>query len=253
MKSKKLFTLVEVLIAIFILGVLATVAGIYYAKWLVISRNSSRIGLLRDIQKDLGLYFSEYWEYPEPDLGVRIGKDIPGSGAYRCIQGVLWGGVTSKLETVKSIPLDPWDRTMMPYLVCEFWRWRYVVELATFLENPEAEIIKGSFEGRIPYPSRLTSRWNVANKMAYPLILMYDGKELVNSMLLWTWWWVVTNIFQRDKKYVPPFTIWGGVKLGGEEYRVLREIERVEGDLAEATGIDPTKLKQIIPQPPAEE
>jgi len=244
MQVKKSLTLVELLISIFIIGILATIAGVYYTKWLVISRNSSRIWLIRDLQKDLWLSFSDKWYYPWPDKSVWLGS----GDEYVCKLGVVWNNVIESLETVIDVPYDPFDKRPIPYLVCSFGWWWYISELATFLESLEHQIDKNNLKWRYPYFSRIVTNHRKVWDVAYPMIMIYQTQDLVTSDLLGSGWYIYTNIYDYTKKYIPPFSIWGGIKLWWEEYKLFSSIDFVEGSLVDINGIVSSDLVQIIPE-----
>ena len=244
MKKNKSLTLVELIIAIFIIGILATIAGIYYTKWIVISRNSSRIGLIRDLQKDWRLSFSDKGRYPWPDKSVEIGS----GQKYECRLGIVGDTVVDSLETITAVPLDPFDKRHIPYLTCDFGWGGYISELATFLESLEYQTDTANLKWRYPYFSRIVTKHRKVGDIAYPLIMIYQTEDLVTSDLLWSSGHIYTNIYDYTKKYIPPFSIGGGIKLGGEEYKLLKNIDRVEGNLVDINGIVPSDFVQLTPE-----
>ncbi len=244
MKPRKSLTLVELLISIFIISVLATIAGVYYTKWLVISRNSSRIGLIRDLQKDLGLSFSDKGYYPWPDKSVWLWS---GSN-YVCKLWVIGSTVVDSLETVTSVPHDPFDKRLVPYLVCDFWWGGYISEVATFLESLEHQVETRDLKWRYPYFSRIVTKHRKVGDIAYPLIMIYQTKDLVTSDLFGNSGHIYTDIYDYTKVYIPPFSIGGGIKLWGEEYKLLKSIDFIEGNLVDINGLIPSDLVQLTPE-----
>ncbi len=244
MQTKRSLTLVELIISILIISILATLAGVYYTKWIVISRNSSRIWLIRDLQKDLGLSFSDKWYYPWPDKSVWLGS----GDKYICKLGVMGDTVIDSLETVTNVPYDPFDKRPIPYLVCNFWWGGYISELATFLESLEHQVEARDLKWRYPYFSRIVTKHRKVGDIAYPLIMIYQTKDLITSDLFGNSGHIYTDIYDYTKKYIPPFSIWGWIKLWWEEYKLLKSIDFVEGNLVDINGIIPSDLVQLTPE-----
>ena len=200
--------------------------------------------MLRDLQKDLGLFFSDHSYYPKPDWSVWIWT----GNRYKCDLGVIWPDVVKHLETVKNIPQDPFDKRDIPYLVCDFGGGWHIFELATFLEAPQRKIFKDSFVNRFPYFIRVVTKKRKVGDIAYPLIMIYGKNKLITSQLFGISWFIRTDIYDWTWYYLPPLVIGGGVKLGGEEYRLLKNIDSLEGNLVDVNNLSVSELIQLTPE-----
>ena len=68
----KAFTLVELIVVITILAVLATVAFISFQGYTSSSRDSVRLADLKNVEKQLNIYFTQNNIYPDPASPVSI-------------------------------------------------------------------------------------------------------------------------------------------------------------------------------------
>lgn len=108
MKSRKGFTLVELLTGIAILGIIAAMVAFEFSSQLAKGRDARRKGDLRTVQNALEAYFQEEKKYPEPDpAGVLT--------CYPPSQPVHCNLLESKLAPyIKKLPKDPINED--PYL-----------------------------------------------------------------------------------------------------------------------------------------
>ena len=72
MKSKKTFTLVELIIVIAIIAILAVTAFLLLTKWLAKARDSSRASDLASLQTSLQIYLTESSKLPMPESYATI-------------------------------------------------------------------------------------------------------------------------------------------------------------------------------------
>lgn len=102
-KNKKAFTLVELIVVITILAILWTVAFISLQSYTKNARDTQRIADINSIEKNLWLYISEKWRYPEPDNWINV--------TYlwwiAWTQGTVWDLMMKNLKNISKKPVDP--------------------------------------------------------------------------------------------------------------------------------------------------
>jgi len=163
----KAFTLVELIVVITILAVLATVAFISFQGYTSSSRDSVRLADLKNVEKQLNIYFTQNNIYPDPATPVAI----PTGGT----QGELARTVTNKLGV--SEVKDPLTGEYYFYRISQNKR-KY--QIMWFLENGDSitfSPLNSTFaENDIPY-----SKWDKLG-----IVLNSDGKTLPTTIDLST-------------------------------------------------------------------
>ena len=124
---KNWFTLVEIIVTITIIIILGTVAMLSYSNYSSTARDGTRITHLREIEKALWLYMSQYSRLPEPDSSVWLRS----WGTTLRTQWYLWETSSSKIGLFDGIK-DPLTETFVTYVVNSTYT-RY--ELVTYMEN----------------------------------------------------------------------------------------------------------------------
>lgn len=106
MKSKKAFTLVELIVVITILAVLATIAFTSFQWYSQSARDSTRLANMRLIEKALSLYVTTNSFFPEPSNSVNMTFNNWGPVAL-WKKWTVWASVHQTLRTLSEIPVDP--------------------------------------------------------------------------------------------------------------------------------------------------
>lgn len=123
------FTLMEILVAMAIMGILAGVGFSSYTVSIQKSRDAQRKSDLNQLQRALESYYSDFGVYPDENAGRIMGC---GDGTETC----LWGGAFSldsgKLY-MKTIPRDPIDNVSYVYVVSSN---QLKYQIFALVENP---------------------------------------------------------------------------------------------------------------------
>lgn len=69
------FTLIELLVVVAIIGILATIAYVNFAAFLVNAKDARRIADLKTLSQDLEEYYQKHNSYPCPAGGIPVGKE----------------------------------------------------------------------------------------------------------------------------------------------------------------------------------
>jgi len=101
--NKKGFTLVELIVAITILAVLATIWFLAFKDYTRWARDSVRYSDVWVLTKGLELFHLKTGSYPDPDNY----SSITHSWVLLWKQGVIWENVIENLNTLSSVPIDP--------------------------------------------------------------------------------------------------------------------------------------------------
>lgn len=104
-KTKKGFTLVELLVVIVILGILTTIGLFAFQSSQKKSRDSRRKSDLQEITKALELYNNDHGSYPGASSGKIAGCDINYTSA--CDWGSAFGNTTANVIYMIKLPKDP--------------------------------------------------------------------------------------------------------------------------------------------------
>jgi len=101
--NKKAFTLVELIVAITILAVLATIWFLAFKDYTRWARDSVRYSDVWVLTKGLELFYLKTGSYPDPDNY----SSITHSWVLLWKQGLIWENVIENLNTLSSVPIDP--------------------------------------------------------------------------------------------------------------------------------------------------
>ena len=101
--NKKAFTLVELIVAITILAVLATIWFLAFKDYTRWARDSVRYSDVLVLTKGLELFYLKTGSYPDPDNY----SSITHSWVLLWKQGLIWENVIENLNTLSSVPIDP--------------------------------------------------------------------------------------------------------------------------------------------------
>lgn len=123
------FTLMEILVAMAIMGILAGVGFSSYRVSIQKSRDAQRKNDLNQLQRALESYFSDFGLYPPETAGRIAGCD---DGATTCPWGSSFSLSNGKVY-MKTIPSDPVANTYYVYLVSSD---RLRFQIFARLENP---------------------------------------------------------------------------------------------------------------------
>jgi len=125
-KSKKWFTLVELIIVITILAILATIAFISFKSYSWSARDSNRIATVKNIQSGLELLSVKTGNYPDPENMV----EIMGSG-ISLKQWVFWENLQQAIKISGNVK-DPLDSAKYIYSTnlnnTKYQLWTYLEE-----------------------------------------------------------------------------------------------------------------------------
>lgn len=102
-KSKKWFTLVELIVVITILAILWTIAFLSLQWYSTSARNSTRTSDLNSIKSAFEMYSLKVWWYPNPTNWVAI--TYSWSTAWN--QWTVWDSVIGNLSSLSKKPIDP--------------------------------------------------------------------------------------------------------------------------------------------------
>jgi type II secretion system protein G len=130
------FTLVELLVAITILGVLATVGLSTFTSAQARGRDTQRKSDLKQIVTALELYYSDHETYPASNSGKIAG--CPSTTSTACV----WGGSPSeftdtKTSYFKNLPKDPFSNYNYYYRTVSVNAAVVGFQLYARLENPK--------------------------------------------------------------------------------------------------------------------
>lgn len=117
MKNKKAFTLVELLIVIFLLTIMTTIWFISYLKFLRDWRDTERIDTMTNITQLLELELTKNWSYPDPDDSTNIYY----SWSLLWAQWTFWDTIYDSIQDLEKKPLDPLTWDFYAYSVTNIW------------------------------------------------------------------------------------------------------------------------------------
>ena len=132
MKSRKAFTLAELIIVVMILAILATISFLSLQWYTRGARDSTRISDVQSIWKSLELTLWENWDIPEPDEKKAWEIEIEWIPWVKWKEWVFWEETYEKVQKLSWVPLDPISKTKYRYLRSLNWNYFYV---ETELEN----------------------------------------------------------------------------------------------------------------------
>lgn len=108
--SKPWFTLVELIIVIWILAILSTIAFLSFKNYTKNTRDGNRLTTLKNIETWLQLYAIKTGTYPAPEDVITL----TASGAPILLQGTLWDTPSQDIN-IHPLPKDPLDHTSYIY------------------------------------------------------------------------------------------------------------------------------------------
>ncbi len=109
----KAFTLVELIVVITILAILWTIAFISFEWYSKNARDSVRVSDLNNIRKNLEIFITEKWFYPNPDNGINITY----IWAIAWTQWTVWDNVITNLSRINKKPTDPLTNNEYTYSI----------------------------------------------------------------------------------------------------------------------------------------
>lgn len=115
-KTKKAFTLVELIVVIVILAVLWTISFISFQDYSRDSRNSVRISDLWVIETSLWIFEVNTWKFPTPSSFTWVTY----SGSLLWMQWTFWEEPLRNLDNISKLPVDPFYQNEYSYSVS--WR-----------------------------------------------------------------------------------------------------------------------------------
>lgn len=216
------FTLVELIVAIAILAILATISFFSLSWYSSNSRDSVRITDLDAMMKSLNLFNIDSWYYPEPSNPI----DITYSWAVAWKQWTFWESVQKNVSKINKIPIDPLTLNEYPYsrtssrleyqvaAIFEWWisynninnnlfyttnaewkKWKINVNVNWNYNWKFVKVTSGNTTYILWAPSIITSEitsvdiFTVQNNKSY----VYNNKtnlpaQYLNKWYTWTWW-----------------------------------------------------------------
>lgn len=129
MKSRKAFTVPELLVAITIVTVLGTIAFFAFAGYVSNSRDSVRISDIANLKKVLSIFQVEYGFYPHPTNAVNITY----SWATVFSQWTFWESTFQNQSIINKIPHDPLTLQEYPYSITAN---KHEFQIYSALEDP---------------------------------------------------------------------------------------------------------------------
>ncbi len=140
MKTKKAFTLVELIVVITILAILWTIAFISLQWYSRDARDTTRKSDVWSIETSLTLFETQRWFYPEPTLWV----DITFSWSQVWNQWSVWDSVIDNLSQLNKKPVDPLTLTEYAYSRLntkkEFEVWATLEWWLTYNKSPLTQV-----------------------------------------------------------------------------------------------------------------
>lgn len=180
--QKWAFTILELLITIWILAILGTVSIIYTMGFLKDSRDASRLTNISTIQSALAIYTIDVWAYPEPENSLSY------SWWIWIKQWTIWKNVASRLRLV-WLPVDP--LTNAEYIYSTSWNLAYYqigAELEnwnvsslvpnTFAADTRTPLVKGKYDFDPSLPSLIV----------VPSSVTWSGIFDPNVCFVLNWW-----------------------------------------------------------------
>jgi len=195
LRSKKAFTLVELIIVITILAILATIAFMSFQGYAKQSRDSNRLATMKNIEKWLTIFQTKSWVYPQTESWVLI----TASGTTIWNQWFVWDGVVRAIN-MNQIPLDPVDNARYVYSTNEP-KTKY--QLMTFMEweNNLVSFLPQSFA------SDLTDRFPLTIWDSLGIVLNQDNSLPINTVNASSWSTNYKVVFWKNNEVMGSWNI----------------------------------------------
>ncbi len=132
MKTKKAFTLVELIVVITILAILATIGFVWYSQYLVWTRDSNRISQLKSLSEALTIYSTKK-SLPIPEDNIEIKVWAWASEKTIAYQGFLWKNIIEQIN-YSTEWVDPKDWEYFTYYLTKDKKY---FQLMAFLEDSD--------------------------------------------------------------------------------------------------------------------
>ncbi len=196
-KSKRAFTLVELIVVVTIIAVLWTIGFVSYSWFLEWVRDVNRITNLQSIYDWLKMYNTK-GKAPKPEGYITIQS----SWSTIAYQGNIWKSILEKIDINKAM-VDPMDSTAYSYYVTKN---RKYIQTMWFLEETDnIDTIEGSFSWIVTdlwrYPKVvwdklwvLTDTWGVAIQDITSIKASWNLDILTTTESFYSYF--------RDKEYV---------------------------------------------------
>ncbi len=205
-RSKKGFTLVELIIVITILAILATIAFISFKGYTLNARDSNRLATLNNIEKWLTLFEIKSGNYPKPDWEV-----LSWSINWVALVYVwnIWENI-SRIINISKTPKDPVSETNYIYgtsVDYKYYQLSTVLENGVSLTHPNLPLrIR---EGIVPI-TYADSSYKAKVNWNYNWLLKYNWYLYNLPSLIFTWSWNLISTwtyFIVDKKENLPYKL----------------------------------------------
>jgi prepilin-type N-terminal cleavage/methylation domain-containing protein len=212
MKKQKIkaFTFVELIVAIVILAILATIWFMNYSSNISETRNSSRISNLSSLKSILNSYKQDKSIYPIPWDSFNI------TNSWMLVAKQWFLNEKVSLSNIDSIPKDPYKDD---YYVYSRFKNYEKYQLAATLES--------DWE---PYKAYLVWNYNSVSKNVLPTIILAKNASAGTNIEIhdWIWDWSdnrKTFIFNDNMHNLPYEYAWEAISDGTDFDTLLQEAE----------------------------
>ena len=213
-KSKRGFTLVELIVVITILTILWTIGFISIQGYTLNLRDSVRITDLKNIKSAIELARIEQWRYIYPDSGTGITYSW---SILVWTQWVFWKQAQRKTKILDEVPLDPLTQDEYTFSVTsnnsefELWailewndfvynQWIPNILTSTYAATSYRAFINGTYNGKIVR----SSSWGLDYIFAVPSIIngditLTDIEEIIEKKkLVVKWYWNLPSSYNNQ-------------------------------------------------------
>jgi len=207
MDIKKSFTLVEIIVTIWIIAIISTITVVSLSKWLNTTKDGKRIWDLNTIATALETYIYNQWEYPTPDNNI----PITFSGSLIINQWYLWTSSSNTINLKAEIK-DPKDSSYYVYSISND---KSDYQILTYFEASPSRLLSKSISNKTYWANDLSNRfivtkwdklWSIVNLDNIPVQDLYTGIDL--DIFTWeiksyytkdeyissTWWWIISSM-----------------------------------------------------------
>lgn len=143
-KTKKAFTLVELIITITILIILSTIAFLSFWNYTLKARDTVRYSDLKNIQKVMDFKLAKWLLLPLPNNLKEWFLELEKFPWVNWREWEFWEENFKEFEELSNLPLDPKEKTKYKYFLTENWEYYY---LETELENGKKYFLT-NYEGK---------------------------------------------------------------------------------------------------------
>lgn len=207
MNIRRSFTLIELIITIWIIAIISTVTVISLSKWLNTTKDGKRIWDLNTITTALETYIYNQWEYPTPDSNISINF----SWSLIINQWYLWTSVSNTINLKWEIK-DPKDSSYYVYSISND---KSDFQLLSHFEQAPWKLLWNLSSNKAIWANNLSNRfivtkwdklWTIVNSDNTPVQDLYTGIDLniftweiksyftKDDYIINTWWWIISSM-----------------------------------------------------------